>query len=74
MNWQFFPSEQLPILVYFKEIQTPADKWDVGPGKWANGNEALQKGAVKGQVHFFPCIADAQAIKAGFVRGGAGKL
>jgi len=74
VNWEFFPSEQLPILVYFKEIQTPADKWDVGPGKWANGNEALQKGAVKGQVHFFPCIADAQAIKAGFVRGGAGKL
>jgi hypothetical protein len=50
VNWEFFPSEQLPILVYFKEIQTPADKWDVGPGKWANGNEALQKGAVKGQV------------------------
>ena len=23
VNWDFFPSVQLPILVYFKETQTP---------------------------------------------------
>ena len=63
VNWEFFPSEDVPILVYFKETATPEDKWDVGPGQWANSEEALSKGAVKGQVHFFPCIADAQSIK-----------
>ena len=74
VNWEFFPSEDLPVLVYFKETTTPADKWDVGPGKWANSDEAISKGAVKGQVHFFPCIADAQTLKEEFVKGGAGKL
>ena len=51
VNWEFFPSVDLPILVYFKETQTPQDQWDVGPGQWANGADALAKGAVKGQVH-----------------------
>ena len=74
VNWEFFPSEDVPVLVYFKETQTPQDKWDVGPGQWANGAEALAKGAAKGQVHFFPCIAKAQAIKAGFVDNGCAKL
>ena len=50
VNWEFFPSVDLPILVYFKETQTPQDQWDVGPGQWANGADALAKGAVKGQV------------------------
>ena len=50
VNWEFFPSVDLPILVYFKETQTPQDQWDVGPGQWANGANALAKGAVKGQV------------------------
>ena len=71
---EFFPSEDLPILVYFKETQTPADKWDVGPGQWANGDEALAKGAVKGQVHFFPCIAKAGVLKENFVAKNCAKL
>lgn len=70
----FFPSEALPILVYFKETQTPAEKWDVGPGQWANSDDALTRGAVKGQVHFFPCIASAQALKENFVAKGCAKL
>ena len=74
VNWDFFPSEELPILVYFKETQTPQDKWDVGPGQWANGPEALAKGAVKGQVHFFPCIAKADVLKEQFVQKGCAKL
>ena len=73
-NWEFFPSADVPVLVYFKETQTPEDKWDVGPGQWANSDEALAKGAVKGQVHFFPCIAKAQALKAGFIEKGCKKL
>ena len=51
VNWEFFPSVDLPILVNFTETQTPQDQWDVGPGQGANGADALAKGAVKGQVH-----------------------
>jgi hypothetical protein len=74
VNYDFFPSESVPILVYFKETQTPADKWDVGPGQWANSEAALAKGAVKGQVHFFPCIADAELLKENFAAKGCAKL
>ena len=74
VNYDFFPTESFPILVYFKETATPADKWDVGPGQWANGEEALAKGAVKGQVHFFPCIAKADVLKEQFVAKGCAKL
>jgi len=74
VNWEFFPSEDLPILVYFKETQTPSDKWDVGPGKWANSEEAKAKGAVPGQVHFFPCIASAANLKEQFITRGCAKL
>ena len=41
---------QGPILVYFKETQTPEGEWEVGPGQSANSAEALAKGAVRGQV------------------------
>lgn len=74
VNWQFFPSEDIPILVYFKETQTPEDKWAVGPGEMANSAEALAKGAVKGQVHFFPCIASKDDLKEQFIAKGCAKL
>jgi NIMA (never in mitosis gene a)-related kinase len=74
VNWDFFPSESLPVLVYFKETQTPAADWDVGPGKWANSDEALARGAVKGQVHFFPCIAKAGELKENFKANKCAKL
>ena len=45
------------MLVYFKETQTPQDKWDVGPGKWANSEEAKAKGAVPGQAPRRPSLA-----------------
>lgn len=74
VNYEFFPSQRLPVLVYFKETATPSDKWEVGPGKWANSEEALKKGAVSGQVHFFPCIASADLIKSQFEAKGCAKL
>lgn len=74
VNWEFFPSKDLPVLVYFKETQTPADKWDVGPGQMANSPEAQAKGAVPGQVHFFPCIANAEQLKEQFEARGCAKL
>ena len=51
VNYDFFPSESFPILVYFKETQTPDDQWNVGPGEQANSPEAIAKGAKPGQVH-----------------------
>jgi hypothetical protein len=61
VNYDFFPKgwidqPQGPILVYFKENQTPSDKWNDGPGAKANSEEAIANGAVPGQVHFFPAI------------------
>lgn len=55
VNWEFFPKgwidqPQGPILVYFKETQTPQEEWDVGPGQKANSPEALAAGAKRGQV------------------------
>lgn len=32
VNYDFFPSEDYPVLVYFKETQTPEEKWNEGPG------------------------------------------
>ena len=41
------PSRSFPILVYFKEMQTPEEMWNVGPGEQANSEEAIAKGAGK---------------------------
>lgn len=64
VNYDFFPSEKYPVLVYFKETQTPKEKWDEGPGKLdSNGG---------GQVHFFPAIANVKQLKEQFeLRGCA---
>ena len=41
------PSRSFPILVYFKETQTPEEMWNIGPGEQANSEEAIAKGAGK---------------------------
>ena len=53
VNFEFFPKgwidqPQGPILVYFKETQTPSESWAEGPGKSANSEEAIAAGAVPG--------------------------
>ena len=35
---------------------------------------ALAKGAVKGQVHFFPCIGNADQLRDEFIKNGCAKL
>ena len=55
MNWDFLPSEDFPILVYFRETQTPADVREEVP---------LVVDELDGQVHFFPAISDAQQVRA----------
>ena len=74
VNYDFFPSESIPILVYFKETQTPEDQWNVGPGEQANSAEAIANGAKPGQVHFFPAIANVAALKSGFEMHGCAKI
>jgi hypothetical protein len=79
VNWEFFPegwidAPQGPILAYFKETATPSDKWNEGPGQSANSEEALAKGAVPGQVHFFPILCDAQQLRDEFVKRKCAKL
>ncbi|KAG8461075.1 hypothetical protein KFE25_003644 [Diacronema lutheri] len=79
VNWDFFPSGWLeqglpPILVYFKETQTPRDQWDVGPGKAANAPDKIASGAVPGQVHFFPALCDCKQLKEQFELRGCAKL
>mmetsp|Transcript_31258 Transcript_31258/g.44389 ORF Transcript_31258/g.44389 Transcript_31258/m.44389 type:complete len:89 (+) Transcript_31258:79-345(+) len=76
---QFFPKgwidqPQGPVLVYFKETQTPSEKWMEGPGESANSEEAISKGAVPGQVHFFPVICDAKQLREEFQKRGCPKL
>lgn len=66
VNYDFFPSVDIPILVYFKETQTPSDQWTEGPGQ-------LDK-VGGGQIHFFPCICNAQQIKEEFEIRGCAKL
>ena len=79
VNWEFFPAALVeftgqPILVYFKETTTPRDKWDEGPGQFANSEAALAAGAVAGQVHFFPAIVNKAEIERLFVEQGCAKI
>ena len=74
VNYAFFPSETFPVLVYFKETQTPESQWMVGPGEMANSPDAIAKGAKPGQVHFFPVIGDPRAMKAEFISHGCAKI
>jgi len=79
VNYEFFPKgwidqPQGPLLVYFKETQTPSEKWNDSPGKFANTEEALAEGAKPGQVHFFPAVCNCQQLKAEWERRGCNKL
>lgn len=79
VNYDFFPaigsSPIGPILVYFKETQTPEASWNDGPGAAANTPEKVAAGtAVPGQVHFFPAVCNAEQICAEFEKRQCGKL
>ena len=74
VNYDVFPGRNFPILIYFKETQTPEDQWDIGPGEQANSEEALAKGAVRGQVHFFPAIGNTEQLIGGFEKHDCAKL
>jgi hypothetical protein len=64
-NWAFLPSEDLPILVYFRETQTPVENRAEAPIVVDN---------LEGQAHFFPSISNAQKLKEGFLAHGCKKF
>jgi len=79
VNYAFFPpigsSPLGPILVYFKETQTPEASWNDGPGAAANKPDKIAAGtAVPGQVHFFPAVCNAEQLCAEFEKRQCGKL
>ncbi|GAX19321.1 hypothetical protein FisN_4Lh099 [Fistulifera solaris] len=79
VNYDFFPpidsSPVGPILVYFKETQTPSETWNQGPGAKANDPEKIAAGeAVAGQVHFFPAVCKSEQLRDEFVKRQVAKL
>ena len=53
VNYDFLPSREFPILVYFRETQTPAADRQDAP---------IVVDDLVGQVHFFPAIANVQQL------------
>eukprot|EP00591_Stephanopyxis_turris_P001338 CAMPEP_0195527780 /NCGR_PEP_ID=MMETSP0794_2-20130614/29696_1 /TAXON_ID=515487 /ORGANISM="Stephanopyxis turris, Strain CCMP 815" /LENGTH=224 /DNA_ID=CAMNT_0040658775 /DNA_START=33 /DNA_END=707 /DNA_ORIENTATION=- len=58
-NWDFLPSADFPILVYFREDQTPVENREEAP---------IVVDDLEGQVHFFPAIANSKQLKEGFLK------
>jgi len=75
-NWTFFPANAkdgvtngefpFPILVYFKETETPKEKWTAGPGQF-------DRNPGTGQMHFFPAVVDADEIAYLFQKKGCAR-
>lgn len=57
VNYDFLPSEKFPILVYFKETQTPES---------ARLDAPIIVDKLVGQQHFFPCIANSVQLQQNF--------
>lgn len=55
INYGFFPSEEFPVICYFKETDTPEEQWD----KWFAAFDSYGRG----QPHFFPGICNVHQFK-----------
>ena len=62
VNYETFPKGwDVPILVYFKETQTPESQWGVGPGEMANSadqctNQISRRFSARGHpTHWLIC-------------------
>ena len=64
-NYDFLPSSGFPILVYFREDQTPIENREEVP---------IVVDHLEGQVHFFPAISNVQQLKKGFETHGCAKI
>jgi len=65
VNYDFLPGEDFPVLVYFKETQTPREAWVETP---------IIVDKAEGQQHFFPAIANVQQLKQNFESHGCTKI
>jgi len=64
-NYDFLPSRDFPILVYFREDQTPAENREEVP---------IVVDTLDGQVHFFPAISNSKQLEEGFVKHNCAHL
>lgn len=64
-NYDFLPSKDFPILVYFREDQTPAENREEVP---------IVVDTLDGQVHFFPAISNSKQLEEGFVKHNCAHL
>mmetsp|Transcript_22461 Transcript_22461/g.62578 ORF Transcript_22461/g.62578 Transcript_22461/m.62578 type:complete len:236 (-) Transcript_22461:633-1340(-) len=64
-NYDFLPSRDFPILVYFREDQTPVETREEVPIVVDN---------LEGQVHFFPAISNSKQLEEGFAKHGCPKV
>ena len=64
-NYDFLPSKDFPILVYFREDQTPLETREEVPIVIDN---------LEGQVHFFPAISNSKQLEEGFIKHGCSKV
>lgn len=65
VNYDFLPSEEFPILVYFRETQTPVSAREEAP---------IVVDQLEGQVHFFPAISNSGQLKRLFIEHKCAKL
>lgn len=63
INYGFFPSIDYPLIVYFKETETPVSQWN----KWFAAFDIFNN---LGQPHFFPGICNARQFKKEVERRG----
>ena len=64
-NWDFLPSSDFPVLIYFRETQTPIE---------ARAEAPIVVDNLEGQVHFFPAISNSDQFKKGFIAHNCAKL
>lgn len=64
-NYDFLPSRDFPILVYFREDQTPFENREEVP---------IVVDTLEGQVHFFPAISNSKQLEEGFVKHNCAHL
>ncbi|KAL7512639.1 hypothetical protein ACHAXN_012699 [Cyclotella atomus] len=69
VNWDFFPSIHLPILVYFKETQTPLEMQKKG----SLGLKQMDR-RENGQMHWFPAYANVRQLREQFEARGCKKI
>ena len=66
VNYDFFPSRDFPILVYFKETQTPESNRVEAP--------EIIKDGLDGQAHYFPAISRSDQLIENFEKNNCKHL